>query len=101
MADTSAAHVSSLISDDLSDYGDFGEDVDDLDQLDTLLAQHTQNALSRVSEPADEPYQITDIEDYEPPRGLLVPKDLDFTRFPSLHPSQEAQVQVVRDQKTD
>ena len=55
---------------DASDeYSDFGDDPEALEIIDRLLA-----AVSQQNREADAPLQVTDIEDYEGPQGVYLPK---------------------------
>lgn len=56
-----------------SDYGDFGEDTEEIQILSELLAKAEEE--SRVVT-----LKVTDIEDYEHPQGLLLPKSLENTK---------------------
>ncbi len=54
---------------DASDYGDFT--LDEQEIINGLLAN-----ITPVNTTADEPLELTDIEDYEDPRGVRLPKTL-------------------------
>lgn len=81
-------------SDDASDYGDFGSDAEEIQILDELLAQ----VASGSEEEQAATLVVTDIEDYEPPRGLLLPAPLDT---PACQPRPEieatSETQILRD----
>jgi hypothetical protein len=57
------------ISDDASDYGDFT--LDEQEIIQELLAN-----IAPGNATAEEPLELTDIEDYEEPRGVRLPKTL-------------------------
>lgn len=57
------------ISDDASDYGDFT--LDEQEIIQELLAN-----IAPGNATAEEPLELTDIEDYEEPRGVRLPKRL-------------------------
>lgn len=59
-----------LTADDGSDYGDFGNDEEELEIVEQLLTQ----VASKPDE--HESLLVIDIEDYEPPRGVRLPKVL-------------------------
>ena len=78
-----------------SDYGDFGDNAEELTIIESLLQQvDTQRADPDI-------LSVTDIEDYEPLRGLRLPKVLgrEETRVRELEQSQQ-QLQVIRDLET-
>jgi hypothetical protein len=76
-----------------SDYGDFASDEEEI--INRLLEN-----LAPPSPPADPPLIVTDIEDYEEPRGVRLPKVLGVERslpkWQSLLPIQ-VQDKIVRD----
>jgi hypothetical protein len=83
-------------TDNGSDYGDFGDDAEELEIVDKLLSQ----VASKPEE--HESLIVTDIEDYEPPRGIRLPKvlGLEQTRL-SQDPAQSAsQLEILRDFET-
>lgn len=61
--------------DNASDYGDFGSDVEEITIIEDLLTQATSQQVE-----AQNALLVTDIEDYESPRGILLPKDFISTR---------------------
>lgn len=63
------------LPDNASDYGDFGSDAEEIQILDNLLAQ-----VAPTEDAQNQTLLVTDIEDYEPPHGILLPKDLITTR---------------------
>lgn len=78
--DTDVAHGASLtmslpleantiIADDASDYGDFT--LDEQDIIHQLLAN-----IRPENHTGEEPLALTDIEDYEEPRGVRLPRTL-------------------------
>ena len=69
-----------------SDYGDFASDEED-------IINHLLENLAPPSPSADPPLVVTDIEDYEEPRGVRLPKVLGVER--SLPPIQ-VQDKIVR-----
>jgi hypothetical protein len=75
-----------------SDYGDFASDEEE-------IINHLLRNLAPPSPPADPPLVVTDIEDYEEPRGVRLPKVLGVERslpkWQSLAPTQ-VQDQVTR-----
>ena len=56
-----------------SDYGDFASDEEE-------IINHLLGNLAPPSPPADPPLVVTDIEDYEEPRGVRLPKVLGVER---------------------
>jgi len=73
----------SILSETHSDYGNFASDPEELEIVDELLSQiTTKQALPYP------PYIVTDIEDYESPETILLPKNLGFEQ-----PSDSAQSQ--------
>lgn len=86
---TNMAEIASTFSpdDNASDYGDFGSDVEEATIIEDLLTQ----ATSQQAEAQDVPLLVTDIEDYESPHGILLPKDLISTR-PVLSQTQRIEV---------
>ena len=58
-----------ILSDDESDYGEFT--LDEQEILNDLLANAGSSGAI-----ADEPLELTDIEDYEEPKGVRLPKTL-------------------------
>ena len=75
-----------------SDYGDFASDEEE-------IINHLLGNLAPPSPPADPPLVVTDIEDYEEPRGIRLPKVLGVERslpkWQSLVPIQ-VQDKIVR-----
>lgn len=57
---------------EFSDYGEFGSDEEEIDILNNLLSKFENDLLT-----------VTDIEDYENPRGLILPKSIDLPIPPS------------------
>lgn len=90
MADNSTLPVDALIE-DTSDYGDFGSDAEEIEIIDLLLAQ----VVSKDDHEKAPPLLVSDIEDYEQPRGLFLPKD--NTRQNPLQPEIEPDIQALRD----
>ncbi len=64
------SETTKTIHDDASDYGDFT--LDEQEILNELLA----NTIPGTTTVADEPLELTDIEDYEEPKGVRLPKTL-------------------------
>ena len=91
ITDTFIESTNRLTADDGSDYGDFGteEELEIVDQLFTQVASKSEQNLSLI---------VTDIEDYEPPRGVRLPKllGLEATRLWEITPSQ-SNTQILRD----
>ena len=54
-----------------SDYGDFANDAEELEIIDTLLSEAENGQRLDASS-----LLVTDIEDYEPPKGVRLPKIL-------------------------
>ena len=77
-----------------SDYGDFGDDAEELTIIESLLQQVDTRGDPEI-------LSVTDIEDYEPLRGLRLPKVLgrEETRVRELEQSQQ-QLQIIRDFET-
>jgi hypothetical protein len=84
-----------LIAEEGSDYGDFGNDEEELEIIEQLLAQNASKAEEQES------FVVTDIEDYEPPRGVRLPKvlGLERTRLWETAPSQSS-TQILCDVET-
>jgi hypothetical protein len=61
--------VSQLRADD-DDFSDFGNDPEELEIIEQLFSQVTSKQQDNAS------LIVTDIEDYEPPRGVRLPKVL-------------------------
>jgi hypothetical protein len=81
--------------DNESDYGDFGSDAEELEIIDHILAQVTSERTE------DAPLKVTDIEDYEPPRGMRLPKTLGYENIHQDFPTQaQVDIEVLRDQET-
>lgn len=70
ITDTFIESTNRLTADDGSDYGDFGNDEGELEIVEQLLTQ----VASKPDE--HESLLVIDIEDYEPPRGVRLPKVL-------------------------
>jgi len=81
-------------ADNYSDYGDFGSDAEEVEILDELLTQ-----IATQREEVDVPLLVTDIEDYEPPRGLFLPKVLGV-EIQSAHVESPVKIVVLRDSQT-
>ena len=92
MAET-ANSLADTTPEEASDYGDFGSDAEEIQILDELLAQ----VASDHEEALDTSFVVTDIEDYEPPRGILLPKDLIETRLRRSQLETEADLEVLCD----
>ena len=92
ITDTFIESTNRLTADDVSDYGDFGNDEEELQIVEQLLTQVASKPEAQAS------LLVTDIEDYEPPRGVRLPKVLGFeqTRLWETAPS-EARTQIIRD----
>jgi hypothetical protein len=75
-----------------SDYGDFASDEEE-------IINHLLGNLAPPSPPVDPPLVVTDIEDYEEPRGVRLPKVLgverSLSKWQSLVPIQ-VQDKIVR-----
>ena len=74
-------------SSDTSDYGDFT--LDEQEIINGLLAN-----ISPEYTTTDEPLELTDIEDYEEPRGVRLPKTLgkELWSPPWMHQHPQAEV---------
>jgi hypothetical protein len=76
-----------------SDYGDFANDAEELEIIDSLLSQAENwqgpNATSLL---------VTDIEDYEPPHGVRLPKILGIEQ--TLRLWEAAPGQILQDSST-
>jgi len=80
---TDEAELHSMSAESGSDYGDFGIDEEELKIVDALLSQiESQTA----------PLLLTDIEDYEGPRGVRPPKILGFESKPQREAPNPGQV---------
>jgi len=91
MAETTTP-LSGAPPDNASDYGDFGSDAEEIEILDTLLAQAASG-----TEEGQESFVVTDIEDYEAPRGILLPKTIIETRLHSSQLESHTETEVLRD----
>lgn len=76
-----------------SDYGDFANDAEELEIIDSLLSEAENWQCADAST-----LLVTDIEDYEPPEGVRLPKILGAEQ-PS-RPWEVSQVQVVQNSNT-
>lgn len=93
MANTADSFASTIL-DNTSDYGDFGSDAEEAEILDLLLAE----VESQKREDLAPSFRVTDIEDYEPPEGILVPtNDNVDTRQPSSQHAIEFDEEVIRE----
>ena len=92
ISDTFIESTDRLTADDGSDYGDFGNDEEELEIVEQLLTQ----VASKPDE--NESLLVIDIEDYEPPRGVRLPKvlGLEQTRLWDTAPSQ-SDTQILLD----
>lgn len=95
MADNTVLSAN-ILPDNASDYGDFGSDADEVEILDLLLAQVDTKSV----EDQRPPLRITDIEDYEPPKYILLPKDSAHQSPSQVEISPESQVLRERVQVT-
>ncbi|EXJ57266.1 hypothetical protein A1O7_07613 [Cladophialophora yegresii CBS 114405] len=93
-----------LEDEDLDAYSDFADDPETLEIIDQLLLeaanQRREDAL------ADAPLVVTDIEDYEDPRGVYLPKvrGVETTRqwgLPSQSVGTQQQQQNIRDESAE
>jgi hypothetical protein len=94
VSDTFIESTNRLTADDRSDYGDFGNDQEELEIVEQLLEQAAWNA-SKLDE--NESLVVIDIEDYEPPRGVRLPKvlGLESTRLWET-PRSQSNTQILR-----
>lgn len=92
ISDTFIESTTRLTADDGSDYGDFGNDDEELEIIEQLLTQ----VGSKPDE--QESLLVIDIEDYEPPRGVRLPKVLGigYTR-PWETGSSQSNTQILLD----
>lgn len=92
ITDTFIESTNKLTADDGSDYGDFGNDEEELEIVEQLLTQ----VASKPDE--HESLLVIDIEDYEPPRGVRLPKVLGigYTR-PWETGSSQSNTQILLD----
>ena len=79
-----------------SDYGSFGDSDGDDELIERLLQTVESKLASGPDSLEEEPFRITDIEDYEPPRGVRLPK------VPGLEPTRRidgtaTQLEILRD----
>lgn len=81
--------------DNISDYGDFGDDAEEAQLLDDLLTQVEPHANVQ-----NESFVVTDIEDYEHPQGILVPKQVIDAFTQTSQPDLAAEIEVLRDRET-
>ncbi|KAK5072113.1 hypothetical protein LTS08_000791 [Lithohypha guttulata] len=82
------------VPDNASDYGEFGSDEEEITIIDELLAQ----ATSQTDEAQHAPLIVIGIEDYESPRGVVLPKNLIDTRLHS--PEILTEVEILRDKSS-
>lgn len=75
-----------------SDYGDFTNDAEELEIIDTLLSE-----AENWQRPDASSLLVTDIEDYEPPQGVRLPKILGIEQTSRLW---EAPGQIFQDSST-
>jgi hypothetical protein len=85
---------------DWDEYSDFADDPEALEIIDQLL-----EAATRQNQESNAPLQLTDIEDYEGPRGVHLPKvpGLETTPqgdFDSQHPAGTQAQQIIRDENS-
>lgn len=91
-------NVSAVINDvdNESDYGDFGDDAEELEIIDQLLAQVASEHLEDTS------FIVTDIEDYESPRGIRVPKVLGYeSSQQNISTQLQVDIEVLRDYQVE
>jgi hypothetical protein len=80
---TNEVELHSMSAESGSDYGDFGIDPEELEIVDAILSQiESQTA----------PHFLTDIEDYESPRGVRLPKILGVESKPQREAPNTGQV---------
>lgn len=70
-----------------SDYGDFANDAEELEIINSLLSQ----AVNRQGPDATS-LLVTDIEDYEPPNGVRLPKILGIEQTSRLWEAASGQI---------
>jgi hypothetical protein len=73
IGDVELQHPLSSVAETDSDYGDFASDEEE-------IINHLLGNLAPPSPPADPPLVVTDIEDYEEPGGVRLPKVLGVER---------------------
>lgn len=86
MTDTALPPAHTLL-DNVSDYGDFGSDAEEIEILDNLLAQID----SKRGGDQAHLLLIDDIEDYEQPRGILLPKNNTHQHSPRVEIEPDSQ----------
>lgn len=77
-----------VLLDNASDYGDFGNDAEEIEVLNLLLAQVDQKS----SEEQAPSLLLNDIEDYEQPKGIFLPKRSQDQLSPPLETEPDSQV---------
>lgn len=90
MVDSNSAAATDSFEDN---YSDFGSDVEEIQILDELLAQ----VASESEERQNVHFVVTDIEDYESPRGVLLPKNHLETRFGASQVDIDAELEILHD----
>lgn len=90
MVDSNSAVATDLFEDN---YSDFGSDAEEIQILDELLAQ----AASQSEERQNVDFVVTDIEDYEPPRGILLPKSHLETRFGPSQADIDTELEILHE----
>ena len=93
--DISISDESFQQADNASDYGDFGDDSEELTIADQLLSQ-----IETAQDQQDTLHTVTDIEDYEAPRGIRLPKVLGFESKRQWSVEPEGTTQVLCDVET-
>lgn len=88
--------ASEVLTDNVNDFIDFGSDEEEAEILNELLAQ----VASQPKEEQTNQLVVTDIEDYEQPRGVLLPKDYLSTSLRSSQINIEAEIEILRDFST-
>lgn len=94
--DSLQPEIQARVNDNEDEYSDFAEDPEELEIIDQLLLE----VASKQRQDQNAPLVVIDIEDYEAPRGVHLPKvlGLETTRQWDVQPSQQGDDQSIRDQ---
>ena len=92
------SHVADDLQQDGDEYSDFAEDPEELEIIDRLLLEVAAGQSSDLRAPL----QVTDIEDYEAPPGVRLPKVFGYEATRQWHvetqPTEILVEQNIRDQ---
>ncbi len=75
--DSIQSEIKSTLDDNDDEFSDFADDPEELEIIDRLLLEVASKQQQRPAQEEDAPLVVvTDIEDYEAPRGVRLPKVL-------------------------